>query len=118
MRRKRKHLKKGPICQNTVTFARQTMFGPNRPAADMEGNGEFNFGGFLRIFEEFLRNFGEIGSLLKKKKKKKMMMMKKKKKKIKNFQKQRPDKFVSIRPVGFDTGKKFMPSYTINTFLV
>ena len=65
MRRKRKHLKKGPICQNTVTFARQTMFGPNRPAADMEGNGEFNLGGifgdilenFWRFFEEFWRNW-------------------------------------------------------------
>ena len=81
MRRKRKHLKKGPICQNTVTFARQTMFGPNRPAADMEGIGEFHFcliyedfrriyedfwiffiifGEFLRIFENFLKRFGNF----------------------------------------------------------
>ena len=44
-----------------------TRFGPNRPAADTEGNGEFDFWGFLetflRIFGDFLRNSGEIGSL-------------------------------------------------------
>ena len=37
-----------------------TRFGPNRPAADMEGNGEFNFcliyEDFWRIFWEFLEN--------------------------------------------------------------
>ena len=35
-------------------------FGPNRPAADMEGNGKFEFLGFLEIygkFEEFWRNW-------------------------------------------------------------
>ena len=48
----------------------RTRFRPNRPAADMEGIGEVDFGGFLetflRIFGDFLRNlrnFGEIGSL-------------------------------------------------------
>ena len=39
----------------------KTRFGPNRPAADMEGNGEFDF---WIIFGEFLNIFGEIGSLL------------------------------------------------------
>ena len=37
-----------------------TRFRPNRPAADMEGNGEFNFcliyEDFWRIFYEFLEN--------------------------------------------------------------
>ena len=45
----------------------ETRFGPNRPAADMEENGEIEFWGlletFLRIFGNFLRNFGEICSL-------------------------------------------------------
>ena len=39
-----------------------TRFGPNIPAADMEGNGELDFSGFfepfLRIFGDF---FGELG---------------------------------------------------------
>ena len=48
----------------------RTRYGPNRPADDMEGNGEIDFRGlfeiFFRIFEDFSRNFlnfGEIGSL-------------------------------------------------------
>ena len=35
----------------------QTRFGPKRVAADMEGNGEFDFWRFLRIFGEFLGDF-------------------------------------------------------------
>ena len=38
-----------------------TRFGPKRVAADMEGNGEFNFERFIRILgdilEDFLENF-------------------------------------------------------------
>ena len=37
-----------------------TRIGPNRVAADLEGNGEFDFGVNFRIFGEFLRNFVEI----------------------------------------------------------
>ena len=48
-----------------------TRFGPNRPAADMEGYGEFDFwviykefgeffGEFLRNFGKYFRNFGEF----------------------------------------------------------
>ena len=33
-----------------------TRFGPNRPAADMEGNGEFDFRGFLETFLK-IKNF-------------------------------------------------------------
>ena len=36
------------------TRIKETRFGPNRVAADMEGNGEFDFWG---IFEDFWRNF-------------------------------------------------------------
>ena len=35
----------------------KTRFGPNRVAADMEENGEFDF---WVIYEDFLRYFGEI----------------------------------------------------------
>ena len=38
-----------------------TRFEPNRVAADIRGNGEFDF---LVIYEDFCRNFVEIGSLL------------------------------------------------------
>ena len=39
----------------------QTRFGPNRPAADMEGNGEFNFWvTSLRIFGDILEDFWQI----------------------------------------------------------
>ena len=51
--------------------SKATRFGPNRPAAEMEGNGEFDFWIILRIFgdilEDFWRSFeefwriGEIG---------------------------------------------------------
>ena len=34
------------------------MFGPNRVAADIEGNGEFEFiGRFIRVFGQFLEEF-------------------------------------------------------------
>ena len=40
-----------------------TRYGPNRPAADTEGNGEFEFWvifeDFWRVFEDFLRIFEE-----------------------------------------------------------
>ena len=46
-----------------VSYA-TTRFGPNRPAADIEGNGEFDFWviyeEYLRIFGEFVRIFGEL----------------------------------------------------------
>ena len=42
----------------------KTRFGPNRPAADMEGIDFLRFlETFLRTSGELLRNFGEIGSL-------------------------------------------------------
>ena len=46
----------------------ETRFGTNRVAVDMKGNGESLKKGFLetflRICGQFLRNFGESGSLL------------------------------------------------------
>ena len=38
----------------------QTRFGPNRPAADMELNGEFDFWMILRIFGDILEDFWRI----------------------------------------------------------
>ena len=37
-----------------------TRFGPNRPAADMEGNGEFHFWVIFRIFGDILDDFWRI----------------------------------------------------------
>ena len=47
---------------NTFYFLIKTRFGPNRPAADMEGNGEF---GFLVIYEDFWINFAIVGEFVK-----------------------------------------------------
>ena len=53
-------------CTTVVTFTLtwdneckeyKTRFGPNRPAADMEGNGEFDF---LVIYEDFWRVFEDF----------------------------------------------------------
>ena len=38
----------------------KTRFGPNRPAADMEGNGEFHFWVIFRIFGDILDDFWRI----------------------------------------------------------
>ena len=37
-----------------------TRFGPYRVAADMEGNGDFDFWSFLRIFGDILEDFWRI----------------------------------------------------------
>ena len=46
------------------SFIVSTSFGPNRPAADMEGNGEFHFcfiyEDFLRIFRKLMKIFGDF----------------------------------------------------------
>ena len=40
------------VLQVALSSALKTRFGPKRVAADMEGNGEFDF---LEIFEDFWR---------------------------------------------------------------
>ena len=37
-----------------------TRYGPNRPAADMEGNGEFNIWWFMKFFGEFFKIFENL----------------------------------------------------------